>query len=206
MPKYCLRVSSCCQYRHCNTWVRPSVCLSVCVYRSVWLSVSVCLELCVSCTKLHYVKTLNCIDCAATYYCLHRVDTFNCAATCNCLNFVDICNSPNCVDTCSCVNNAATCNCLNCVDTFDCLNCAATCNCLNCAAMYNCLNCVMCRFMPFMAPILTDGKRTHQEKIRLLLLYIILKNGLPETDIDKILEHSNIPIWLKSIFHFNIGW
>jgi len=54
------------------------------------------------------------------------------------------------------------------------------------------------QYMPFMAPILTDGKRTHLEKIRLLLLYIILKNGLPETDIDKILEHSNIPTWFKT--------
>jgi len=54
------------------------------------------------------------------------------------------------------------------------------------------------QYMPFMAPILVDGKRNHLEKIRLLLLYIILKNGIPETDIDKILEHSNIPTWFKT--------
>jgi len=54
------------------------------------------------------------------------------------------------------------------------------------------------QYMPFMAPILTDGKRTHLEKVRLLLLYIILKNGLPESDIDKILDHSSIPNWFKT--------
>ena len=48
--------------------------------------------------------------------------------------------------------------------------------------------------MPELAPHLTDDDLDIDTKVRLLMLYVALKNGSPESDINKIFECAEIPM------------
>ena len=52
------------------------------------------------------------------------------------------------------------------------------------------------RIMPELAPHLTDDDLDIDTKVRLLMLYVALKNGSPESDINKIFECAEIPMRL----------
>jgi len=51
--------------------------------------------------------------------------------------------------------------------------------------------------IPELAPYLTDEDVDEMVKVRLLMLYVMLKNGSPESDIDKIFDCSDVPLRLK---------
>ena len=48
--------------------------------------------------------------------------------------------------------------------------------------------------MPELAPHLTNDDLDINTKVRLLMLYVTLKNGSPESDIDKIFDCADIPL------------
>ena len=48
--------------------------------------------------------------------------------------------------------------------------------------------------MPELAPFLTDEELDEMTKIRLIMLYATLKNGMPESDVDKIFDCADLPM------------
>jgi len=50
-----------------------------------------------------------------------------------------------------------------------------------------------------LAPLLTDEDMDEMSKMRLIMLYVLLKDGAPESDIDKIFESAELPLKYKGL-------